>query len=433
MLLTPFGGNSTSTISPSDQLTAGSVTYDAKDPNQRLMRTKLYLLETLQYYDFLFHTSNGTTRWWWLVSDPGAQDDLPTKAYGPFSASADVPSQAFLAENGFSNPGTWNVAGRPLTSFSARKTGRAGTWYWFNASSDPTRIMNVNNNNDFKVAILGSYYFVDLPKVERLTSSNLEAVYKKCQNSSGGSGSAGPMLTLADILRSMATPPSGAQTSCTLDQIRSLIPGISLPEGPVNPPAWTNKVSSECFMIGQDLYPYYCQVWYDWDQGTQVTVFVQQDTNGSYSVRFDEMLPKGHVGPAIVYAWNGSQWTPSCCEANGGFVPMPVPNFVEAGGGVCRATIANNSYFGNLSIWSVALGDASGNWKSDFWYWFNNKDQGVLFSLAPAGSLTVIDYQTFVQNGTIEACVFDNPCGEISACSGNQAMALRRKPRFMSH
>jgi hypothetical protein len=183
-------------------------------------------------------------------------------------------------------------------------------------------------------------------------------------------------------------------------------------------------------MIGQDTYPYYCQVWYDWTRGSQVTVFVQKDDAGLYAVRNDEVLPKGAVGPVVVYSWDGSRWIPACCQANGGVVPMPAPNFVEMGSGRCRALIQNNPYFGNISIWTVALGDNQGQWASDFWYWFNDRQQGVVFSLAPAGSLTIIDYQTFVQNGSIEACVFDDPCSAVPSCSGSQMMRARKTLKF---
>src|SRR5436305_15182270 len=70
LLLTPFGGLSNSPIAPGDQLVIGNLTYDATNPAERLMRISLYLLESLQYYDFLFRTSGEQTEWWWLTSDP---------------------------------------------------------------------------------------------------------------------------------------------------------------------------------------------------------------------------------------------------------------------------------------------------------------------------------------------------------------------------
>jgi len=83
-----------------------------------------------------------------------------------------------------------------------------------------------------------------------------------------------------------------------------------------------------------------------------------------------------------------------------------------------------------IRIWSVALEDENGNWMSDFWYWFNEHQQGVIFSLAPAPSLTVIYYQTFVQNGPIPACVLCNPCADLPPCAGEQLEMVRSKPRF---
>jgi hypothetical protein len=64
VLLTPAGGVSDSPIVPSDQLVIGSVIYDASVPSERLMRIRLYLLESRNYYDFLFRTSDEETEWW---------------------------------------------------------------------------------------------------------------------------------------------------------------------------------------------------------------------------------------------------------------------------------------------------------------------------------------------------------------------------------
>src|SRR5262249_43841953 len=56
--------------------------------------------------------------------------------------------------------------------------------------------------------------------------------------------------------------------------------------------------------------------------------------------------------------------------------------------------------------------------------------EAQFFSLAPPHSLTIIDYQTFIQNGPIEACIFENPCDDIQPCSGNQIMTVRSRSKF---
>jgi hypothetical protein len=441
-LLTPFGGLSSSTISPGDQLVIANLTYESISPTEQLMRVSLYALESLYYYDFMFHTSNGRTNWWWLVSNPNTPNSLPTQIFGPFATAANVPAQDFLRGNGFSHVGAWRVQGRPCNAFSARRgthpdsnnpgnaVPNAATVLWFDAGSNrPTRLMNIDHGNDFRIAILGAYYIVDLPSFTSLTSSTLGEVYKLCSQRAGTtSAPPSPMVTLADVLAAMARPPGGSQVSCTISQIQALIPGLSQAPARISPPSWTDRVNSECYMLGQDTYPYYCQLWYDWNFGAQVTVFVQQDTNGSYTTRFDEFLPKGSLGPAIGYQWNNSSWAPVCCQAGGSVVSMPVPNFVQAGNGRCRAILKGNPYFGDMSIWSVMLGDPKSGW-ADFWYSFNDKQQGVIFSLAPASSLTIIDYQTFVQDGNIDACVFDNPCANLPACQP-EVMAAQAKMRF---
>jgi hypothetical protein len=431
ILLTPFGGLSGSATVTSDQLVIGNLTYDASSPTERFMRFSLYLLEDLNYYDFLFRTSGGQTQWWWLISDPGDPNGLPTKAFGPFTTAAAVPVQDFLASNDFSHAGTWNVLGRLRDAFSARRDAKVGTWYWFDSGTDnPARIMNIDGGNDFQIAVLGAYYLADLPTFRGLSSSTLADVYKLCSTATSLPTPPSPMLTLSDILNAMAAPPAGSQMQCTLNQIQALIPGISRSAGAVTPPSWTNRVNSECYMIGPAPYPYYSQVWYDWNRGTQVTVLVNQDEAGAYSERVDWVLPKATTGPRIYYSWKNSAWTPECCEAQGGLVAMPVPNFVEAGDGRCRAIVSNNPYFGTLSIWSVALGK-SGDWEASFWYWFDDQQKGVIFSLAPPHFLTLIDYQTFIQNGVIQACIFDNPCDQLPACPPPKIVTAQNLRNFM--
>jgi hypothetical protein len=420
VLLTPFGGiNDTPSGFSSDQLAVANVTYDASRLTEQFMRVGVYLLENLYYYDFLFKSSSGQTQWWSLVSDPNKPNSLPTASFGPFNTAAIVPSLDFFIDNAFSHAGTWKVHGISRNAFSSRKRAEAGTWYWFDPGSGvPARIMNVDQRNDFQIAMLGAYYFVDFMHVDRMSSSNLEEAYRRCSKKTTVQPPSS-MVKLDDILATMTAPPAGSQIQCTPKQIQSLIPGISR-GAEIMPPSWTNRVNSECYMIGQDIKPYYSQVWYDSDYGCQVTVFVQHNNRGSYTKRVDFMLPSGTVGPAIVYRWKHSKWHPVCCVAEGGLQPMPVRNFVARDHGKCRAVIKDNPQLKSMSIWSVALGGSS-----NFWYWFNDRRQGTIFSLAPAPKLTLIDYQTFIQNGTIDACIFNDPCSDLPACPPKAGRSLQ--------
>jgi hypothetical protein len=390
--------------------------YDASASSERLMRIRLYLLESRNYYDFLFRTSNGGTEWWWLTSNPNKLTGLPVKAYGPFATSAEVPAQDFLTSNHFSHAGTWNVLGRSRDTFSAALNDeQAATWYWFDSGTDRlARIMNIRTENDFQVAVLGSYYLGDFPSFRRLPSSNLGRVHEFCSRSAAPTTVSSDMLTLADILSAMGTPPYGSQIKCTLRQIQALIPGISCPTRALTPPSWSNRVHHDCYMIGLPPFPYYGQVWYDWSRGMQVTVLVgKDDGNGIYRQRFDMFLPKGKQdGPLIQYNWDGSDWVPDCQVPLG--VAMPQPNFVKAGNGRCRAILKNNPYFGSLKLWSVRLGQ-NGDWFGNFWYWFDQRQKQVVFSLDPPHSLTLIDFQTFIRNAVIKPCFLAQPSG-LLAC-----------------
>jgi len=415
VLLTPAGGVSDSPILPSDQLVIGSLIYDASVPSERLMRVRLYLLESRNYYDLLFKTSGEETEWWWLISSPARLRESPSKAYGPFATPAAVPTRDFLARSHFSHAGTWKMLGRTRDVFSgALNDTQAATWYWFDSGADRlARIMNIRAKNDYHVAVLGAYYLVDFPNFRRLPSSNLGRVHEFCFRSATHATPTSPMLTLPDILTTMGAPPSGSQTKCTLEEIQALIPGISCPTKAVVPPSWSNRVHHECYMIGLPPFPYYGQVWYDWSRGMQVTVLVGKSDDGVYRQRTDMFLPKGKQdGPRIYYNWNSSNWIASCQEALG--VPMPRPDFVKAGHGRCRAILKNNPYFGSLKLWSVRLGQKD-RWFGNFWYWFDERERQVIFSLDPPHSLSLIDFQTFIRNAAIKSCLLAQP-SDLPAC-----------------
>jgi len=418
-LLTPFGGLPTSApLTTSDELVIATISaYNMS--GGRVLRIRLYLLESLLYYDFWFQTypPTGQTIWSWLISDPSDPDPRPKiiNSFGPFPTTTQVPNPTFLGDKDFSFVGTWNVVNQPCDGFSAT-AGQAGTWLSFlNQTSTPSRIMNVDDTNDFKIPVLGAYYLVNFITFDPNPSPDVATIEPAAENNAPSGNAPSPMLTLQDIQTAMSNPPSGAsQMSCTPADIAAIIPGISLPQSQPQPPAWTDQMQSICYMMGQDLYPYYCQVYYDYTVNqSQTSVFVTQGTYNQYNSRQDMVLPLGTVGPALNYDWTGSQWNASCFSPDGGVVPMPVPNFVQAGGGICRAVIRDNPYFGRgrVTIWSDSLGGAS-----DFWYWFDAQQRGVVFSLAPASSLTMIDYQTFVQNPPFQPCIFAEPTTGLPEC-----------------
>ena len=432
-LLTPFGGlNASAPLTTSDELVVATIYYF---PIGRggVLRIRLYLLESLLYYDFFFQTDpeTGQTIWYWLISDPS--DPNPNakwnNLFGPFPTTAQMLAPTFLGDKQFSYVGTWNVVNQPCDGFSAT-TGQAGTWFSFLAQTNtPSRIMNVDDTNDFKIPVLGAYYLVNFITFNPNPSLDVATIERAAENNAPSGNAPSPMLTLQDIQTAMSNPPSGArQMSCTPADIAAIIPGISHPQSQPRPPAWSDQVLSNCYMMGQQTYPFYCQVYYDYTVNkSQTSVFVTQDTSGQYNSRQDMVLPRGTVGPALNYDWTGNDWTASCYTPGGGDVPMPVPNFVHAGGGICRAVIRDNPYFGQgrVTIWSVSLGGVS-----DFWYWFDARQRGVVFSLAPASSLTMIDYQTFVQTPNFQPCIFDEPTTGLPECTDAVA-EIRQKLMFI--
>lgn len=420
MLLTPFGGLGASALGVGDQLVVANISYDASRVGVLLMRANLYLLEGYQYYDFLFATVNGITTWYWLVSDPSKSAGQPSAAYGPFTTQAQVPSPDFLTHNNFSYVGNWDVVGKPCCNFAANNPGKPGTWFSFDAKNGTLlRIMNVDFANEYKVVLLGAYYLANVFAFSAKGTSDLQQLSQWCQTNARASDAPSPMITLQDIDAALKNPPTGFQIPCSLQNVQTQIPGIYVPAaGALNPPAWTPTVEISCYMIGQDAYPYFSRVWYDWGYGYQLTVFVQRGNGNDYDARLDELLPKGKAGPGVQYNWDGVAWAALCSDPQGSFVSMPRPDFVKAGNGQCRAAIPNHPLFSGrtITIWSVALGNAQ-KW-SDFWYWFDDQSRGIVFSLAPASSLTMIDYQTFAQNALIKPDVFDEPAN-LPRCGAN--------------
>lgn len=420
-LLVPPGGTQVG-LAPRDELFAASLTYDASTPDTQFLRAKLYALESLAYIDLLFRTTSAGSEVWLLSSRPDVENDVPDAAFGPIPVKTKVPNVNGLAQFGFNHAGTWQVLGRARDAFSGRKAASPGTWFWFDSGSNRIgRIMNVAQSNDIGIPVLGSFYIIDFPRFSVEESSNIQAIFAKCANAQPTQIQT-DCVTLADLLVLFANVPQQLAKKCSLADIQGLLPGFKPGSTAQTVPSWSNQVTSECFMIGQDLYPYYCQVWYDWTAGAQLTVFVQQDAGGNYNQRFDELLPKGKVGPAIVYNWNGASWDLACCQAGQSVVPMPVPNFVQVGHGKCRANFLNDPYYGNTSFWSVVLGGGGGS-TADFWYTFDEQQRGVIFSLSPAGSLTIIDYQTFVRGAAIPACMFVDPSAQVPSCNAAQLVA----------
>jgi hypothetical protein len=426
-LLTPFGGP-TGPVNPSDQLVVANISYQFG--HGQSLRARLYLLESQLYYDFYFETQGPSVVWYWLVSDPST--GIVTNSFGPFATTAKMPEMGILTTNGFSYIGSWNVVGSRCDQFSASPSGPngTGTFYTFDAGTmNLRRVMNVSPNNDYAIAILGAYYFANVFSMQS-DASDLAAVAATWKAKAKGGAAASPMLTQTDIQVAMMNPPPGAQqVSCSLADIQQFMPGISFPSVQPTPPAWTNQVQSNCIMVGQQTVPYYCQVYYDWTGvKQQITLTVSQTTPGSgvFDTREDDVLPKDVVGPSITYNYPGGDWNAYCQCPKGGFMPMSVPNFVEVGGGLCRAVFANNPYVGNMTIWSIALQDMGED--GDFWDWFDDQQNGVVFSLAPAKHLTLIDYQTFVRNASIDPNVWAEPTG-LPQCPDCGTAA--RKPKLL--
>ena len=283
---------------------------------QRLMRVQMFLIESLHYHDLFFVTEKEQTKWWYIVSNPSSIEEQPKDIYGPFDCHSHVPADNFLKTNGFSHVGSWSVHGKASNAYAAKRASQypdassTASWYWHESASNKLiRIMNTHNLNKYYVAIIGAYYLIDFTNFKITPRLNLRELQCRCQQAIKGSNTPSRMRTLADILGTLSNPPSGYQTPCNADQIAAIMPGLSFTNQPQTSPRWTDQVQSEMVMLDQDLDPTYCQVWYDWAYGCQVTVQVYGD------LRIDYFMPKEKLGHRVYYNWDGKKWVPSCYDA----------------------------------------------------------------------------------------------------------------------
>ena len=427
-----------------DQGVVANIVYDSTGA-QPAMRVSLYLVEDLQYYDFLF--TNG--QWYWLTSLPG---QAPTGYYGPFPTSLQVPSPDFLAQNGATYGNSWPIAGTPTDGWvipTALPAGSDipphGTWYSMNSETGaPWRVLNLDNDNPVNVPILGAYYLAYLPGFQAAGPQNLLSLISG-QPISGNAPSA--MVSQRDIQTALANPLFAAP--CTMAQIQALIPGFDVPATQPPLPAWTDQTFIQGWTVGCDPIPYWTQVWYWWSNRTQRTSFVGfglQSGSSTYRDRMDSVLYANFFTSPVYYAVSENEWVPSCpipCVAG---VGLPRPDFVAADGGVVKATVTGNPAFGlnpGQTMLMIAASMARGpnpngiDVTSLFWFWFTDDQKGVLFSegnfidTVVDHALQVIDYAYFEQNASdhVNAGSFEDPC-KVDECTSKPTPRVVRHPGF---
>jgi len=160
-LFMPFG-DANPNMTDYDQVMVAKIAYDASGM-QPAMRVSLYLLENLQYFDFLF--TNG--QWYWLISAPGQP---PTGYSGPFATPLQIPAPNFLAQKGASYGNSWPISSVATDGWMIPTLNQPndvpphGTWYSINSDSGALwRVLNLDNNNPVGIPFLGAFYLAYLP------------------------------------------------------------------------------------------------------------------------------------------------------------------------------------------------------------------------------------------------------------------------------
>jgi hypothetical protein len=436
VLLSPFGDGSP-LLENYSQLIVADVLYEYSAEVQAL-RCRLYLLEDLKYFDFLFVNHISGTRWYWLVSEPGG--DI-TGWYGPFATSLQVPRPDFLGSSRAKLGNSWPLLGVMTDGWVVPTNDPPTRGSWFSIRSDNQcllRILNIDCNNPLKIPILGAFYLVNVPRFVASESGNLGPVLEAIKGGSVEQAVSfpNPMINQRDIQAALANPLSSA--SCTLLQIQAIIPGLApAPPQPQTLPQWTEKTFIQGWTIGCDFIPYYTEVHYWWSQKRQRTMFIgygTQQGKSTYNDRQDTILYSGYT-TSPVYEWRNGVWEKVACNPCLPGIGIPRPDFMKADGGTIKATITGNRDFGLeegacLSVIAADLPRGQGI-LSLFWFWFTGDQKGVLFSeceFAPElkHDLQLIDYETFEQNASdsVDDTSFPDPCF-VSTCTPTTAVARR--------
>jgi hypothetical protein len=440
-LFMPFG-DANPNMTDYDQVMVANIAYDASG-SQPAMRVSLYLLENLQYFDFLFTSG----QWYWLISAPGQQ---PTGYYGPFATPLQVPSPNFLAQNEASYGNSWPISGVQTDGWMIPTPNQPndvpphGTWYSLNSNTGALwRVLNLDNNNPVSIPFLGAFYLAYLPGFAASGPLNLLSLVSGTP-SVGNAPS--QMVTQRDIQSAISNPLAAAP--CTMPQIQSVISGIDFPAVQPPLPAWTDKTFIQGWTIGCDPIPYWTEVWYWWSNKTQRSSFVglgQAPGEGSYRNRSDIVLYSNFFTSPAYYEISAGRWVSTCPNPCFPGVGIPRPDFVAADGGVVKATITGNADFGldpqqTLQVIRVSMPRGPNpngiDVTSLFWFWFTDDQRGVLFSegnyidTVTAHDLQVIDYAYFERNASdnVNANSFEDPC-KVDECKPPPAALAARLVR----
>jgi hypothetical protein len=450
-VLSPFGDGAVPPMMNNyDQLVIANITCYYDPLVGSAMRVGLYLLEDLQYFDFVFVDSG---QWYWLNNAPGEE---PTDYYGPFYTSLQAPTVGLLNQAVYG--GQWPLAGTTTDGWMVPTVDPNdpphGNWISLRSSDQALwRIVNLDSDNPMNLPILGSYFMANTsnyttftPPPGVLLPPTLQALLKRPPKAQLSPPS--PMVTQRDIQTAMANPLFSAP--CTLEQIQALVPGITQPPNPMLPlPQWTNQVYISGWSLGYDSYPYPTQVWYDYNipcQRSEFDGFGDNLGNNTPNVRQDTVL-YGSYFDTPNYQWQNGAWQFNCCDPRFDGVGVPRPDFLASSNGTIKATIVGNPSFGLSSDQTLLITRATMPREADpklgpvlsvFWLWFMADWQGVFFSecnyidSASAHALFTIDYGQFVQNAVIDpATAFVDPCAQTNppTCPDNLQAQQRRKTR----
>jgi hypothetical protein len=431
-VLSPFGdAKPPAGMKNYDQLVVANITcYD--DPLVgSAMRVGLYLLEDLQYFDFVFIDSG---QWYWLNNAPGEE---PTDYYGPFSTTLQAPTLGFLSQAVYG--GQWPLAGTLTDGWMVPTVDSTlpphGNWISLRSEDQALwRVINLDSNNPMNLPILGSYFMANTsnyttftPPPGVLLPPTLQALLKRPPKAQVSAPSS--MVTQRDIQTAMANPLFSSP--CTLEQIQALVPGITQPQN-LPLPQWTNQVYINGWSLGYDAYPYPTHVWYDYNipcQRSEFDGFGNGAGNNSPNVRQDTVLYASYFDNPI-YQWQSGAWQLNCCNPRADGIGVPRPDFLASSNGAIKATIVGNPSFGLSSGETLLITRATMLRDTDpdpkvapilsvFWLWFMADWQGVFFSecnyvnSVTEHELFTIDYGEFVQNAPIDpSSDFTDPCAQ---------------------
>lgn len=390
-LCTPFDGG---------PVTVAEVWLDSVAGAMRVLQCRL----DGAYLDLLF---TGTEAWLLDSVDAGP----PRAIIGPFSTDCRAPRADWFSRQGLRSPGSGPLLGVTCDWWVGLTTCRnqanpdnppapvdqVANWFWFRSDSGlPLQMMFINQDNDYKLPVLGDFAKVTFTESVAVIDANADAgLGAMLARVAGTAGAAsGPPVLAAPAGAAIDTPAERARLCSSQPGLAArLLPGLRMPAPTDSLPVWAERLYLTSFSIATyDVAPnapYPTQVYYDDGLSHMLTRLQLQD--GSTE---DCILDAGTTH--IVRRW------PDGTHKNVAQLPVGLPyrDWPARDDATIVAAIDHHPLF--CADGTLLLISAPSTLGRVFWIWYTGAGVPVSFLEAPqCGNVQLVltEYAAMVTGG----------------------------------